>query len=103
MLIFIIFKDQSLSLFLGFLFWIILFYIIPNELFAGYISYGFRNEALVTIISGLSPYTMLYNILEYSTIDKAIIYHYYECFKLLIYCIITLIFTYTSFIRRDVS
>lgn len=103
MLICMKFKDQSFCLLLGFLSWIFFFYLLPNQLFSGYLSYYFNSVSLNYVISGLSPYTILYNILEYSSIEMAFAHHFTEIVKLALYCFTTLILTYVSFIRRDIS
>lgn len=97
------FKEQSFSLFMSLFIWIMLFCILNNQSFAGYIDFFTHNQDLGHFISGLSPTTMLSYIFENRDVRGALINNSFEVFKLFMYCFVALISTYTTFIRRDVA
>ena len=103
MLFSIISKEQSLSLFLSLFVWVMLFDVLNDFAFAGYLGYFFHSDSLTYDISCLSIYSMLYFILGYTDIHNVIVHNGFELFKLFIYCFITIIFTYIVFLRRNVE
>jgi len=104
MLAVIMIKEQSLALFIGLLSWILLFYFIPNDIFAGSISYFFGDsQSVLLLIGGISHYTMLYLILGQMDIQSVLAEHGFEVLKLSLYCLIGIILVHIAFLRRDVS
>lgn len=104
MLACLLFREQSLALFMGFLAWIVLFRLISSDIFAGSISYFFGNsQSILLLVSGMSPSTMLYFILENMDLQSVLAESGLEVFKLFLYCTIGLILSYIAFLRRDVS
>lgn len=104
MLICIFIKDQILSLFMSFLSWIILFYILENAWFSGYISYYFHDPGLANTISSFSPIALVNSILTSQNIVGEIVTGAnLDLIKLVIYTVIIMFMTYSIFIRRDIS
>jgi ABC-2 type transport system permease protein len=111
MLACITFKEQSFALFLGFLSWILL-YLMANMAFIGYIvSFFHMDQPTGYFVSGLIPY----NILSFisgdiingkgiaDTLSKNFSQIAVQIFTLSLYCFVTTVMAYASFIRRDVS
>lgn len=104
MLVCILIKDQVLSLFTSCLLWIILFYLINDNWFAGYISYYFHSSELEYLICSFSPVWLVHSLLEQPDIlMAATVYGNTDLIKLSLYTCITVIMTYIAFIRRDVN
>lgn len=99
----LLFKEQSLALFLSLLSWIILFNFLNFQDFAGSIGYFLHSEDITNYISYLSPYTMLYFILGHSDIPSVLANNGLDVFKLALYCFITILLSYIVFLRRDVA
>lgn len=107
----ITFKEQSFALFLGFLSWILL-YLMANMMFIGYIiSFFHMDQSTGYFISGLIPYNILAFISGdiingkgiVDTLSKNFSQIVIQIFTLSLYCFVTIVMAYTSFIRRDVS
>jgi ABC-2 type transport system permease protein len=97
-------RGQSLALFAGLLSWIMLFYFIPNDIFVGSIAGFFGGgQSVPQLVGGLSHYTMLYFILGHMDIQSAVAENGFEFMKLSLYCLIGIVLTHITFLRRDVS
>jgi len=102
MLALIVIREQSLALFMGFLFWILLFYFIPNEIFTGSIDYFF-GERIGRFVGGMSHLTMLNQMFGYMDIQGVLVEKGFEVMKMALYCFIGIILVHIAFLRRDVS
>ncbi|WP_048198257.1 ABC transporter permease [Methanocella arvoryzae] len=97
-------KDQMLSFFTSCLSWIILFYLINDDWFAGYISYYLNSPSVIYTISSFSPFTLVNFALAEPDIIMAITTDGETAIlKLLLYTGIMMFVTYTVFLRRDVA
>lgn len=104
MLVCILIKDQVLSLFSSCLLWIILFYLINDNWFAGYVSYFFHSPELEYVICSFSPTWLVNSILGQPDLLMAVtVYGNTDLIKLSLYTCIAVIMTYIAFIRRDVN
>jgi ABC-2 type transport system permease protein len=108
MLMCIMFKEQSFALFMGFLSWILLFYVMGNRGLAGYIVDFFHlDQSTSLLVGGLWPYNLISTILGDTingrTISFALSNNVMFISILSLYCFVTLVAAYISFIRRDVS
>lgn len=104
-LMFIVFKSSSLSLFLAFLSWVFLFSILPNITFASYISLIFGNQQyLGNLIGSLSPSSIIFNInlMTASNLVDAFNAGVLDIIKMSLYVIVLLVLCYTAFLRRDI-
>lgn len=102
------FKEQSFALFLGFLSWILLFYVIDNRNVAGYIIDFFNlDQSTSLLVSGLWPYNLVSIIMGDTVNGGSVLAVVSDNFMfisiLFLYCFVTLVLAYISFIRRDVS
>ncbi|CAJ36281.1 ABC transporter permease [Methanocella arvoryzae] len=104
MMVCILIKDQVLSLFSSCLLWIILFYLINDNWFAGYVSYFFHSSELEYLICSFSPSWLVHSVLEQPDLLMATtVYGNTDLIKLSLYTFITVIITYIAFIRRDIN
>jgi ABC-2 type transport system permease protein len=97
----IIFKNQSIAMFLSLFIWVILFSLIDNVSFAGNIGFSLNND-IGQFVSSLSPYDIIGNILSHQ-INDAFVNSWVDFAKLSLYCFIIIVLAYIAFIRRDVA
>ncbi len=105
-LMFIVFKSSTLSLFLAFLSWVFIYIILPNITFASYISLIFGNQQyLGNYIGSLSPSSIIFNrgLMTSSNLADAFNAGLSEIIKMSLYVIVLLVLSYTAFLRRDIQ
>jgi ABC-2 type transport system permease protein len=106
----IIIKEDNISLFFGFLVWIILLILIPSQHIAGFLSYflsmifSINWEIIESFISGLSPQTMLVFIFGgMGGADNDFLAHGSVFLQLALYAVVMVILSYSAFLKRDVA
>jgi ABC-2 type transport system permease protein len=102
----LVFKNQSLSLFLSLLIWLILFRLVENVSFSGNIGLFANSNSISELVSDFSPYYMV-SAISGIMINQGISGVINKCglniFMLFAYCFIAIILAYIAFLRRDVA
>jgi ABC-2 type transport system permease protein len=111
MLTCLLFKEKIFALFISVLSWLFFYTIAQEYIFSTYIGFfasklglvGGYGASLSDLISNLSVDFSLYNLVSNTDFVSAFTDNFVHIFILLFYCFVTLILTYTVFLRRDVA
>ncbi|AFC99897.1 ABC-type transport system involved in multi-copper enzyme maturation, permease component [Methanocella conradii HZ254] len=98
----LLFKNQSLALFISLFIWVILFVLIDNVSFAGNIGLLVGDE-IGYFIGGFSVHNMLYFMLSQNSIQGVLANWWSQFFMLFLYCFTAIVLAYIAFLRRDVA
>lgn len=105
MLISLIFKEQSLGLFISLLLVIVVLILLPNIAVSWYLSllFGSDQQSVFMMISGLSPRVMMENILSGKSWDfDSVLTHSFDIVKLMLCSLMATVASYIVFIRKDI-
>jgi len=108
MLMSVLFKEQSFTLFMGFLSWILIVYLMHNGIIVENLVVSLNlvlGGQYFSMYDPLSPIIMIGSILakDVNDIGALISMEMSKIVKLALYCFVTMILAYVAFLRRDVA